>query len=205
MSCITQTEPVTSAPSFGSGDRRGIDQEALMKRLVAGDPQALAEIYDAYGGRCYALALRLIRDSTLAEDAVQEALLSLWRAPERFDAGRASLATYLLTLTHRRAVDCFGVRGCSVAVASPPMTRWSSWPRPTRARPSRLRLSSTAKYARPSRTARAPTRGAGSGVLPGLHAAGDFLDHRRSAGHGEDAHAGRNAHPSGALARTRPG
>ena len=36
---------------------------------------------------------------------MQEALLGLWRAPERFDPSRASLATFLLTLTHRRAVD----------------------------------------------------------------------------------------------------
>ena len=36
---------------------------------------------------------------------MQEALLGLWRAPERFDPSRGSLATFLLTLTHRRAVD----------------------------------------------------------------------------------------------------
>ncbi len=105
MSCVAQTVTVPSPPTLGSGDRRGVDQEALLRRLGAGDPQALAEIYDAYGGRCYALARRLLRDDNLAEDAVQEALLGLWRAPERFDASRASLATFLLTLTHRRAVD----------------------------------------------------------------------------------------------------
>jgi RNA polymerase sigma factor (sigma-70 family) len=76
-----------------------------MNRLVAGDQSALGEIYDDFGRRCYSLAFRLIGDSGLAEDAVQEALLALWKAPERFDAARGSLATYLLTLTHRRAVD----------------------------------------------------------------------------------------------------
>jgi RNA polymerase sigma factor (sigma-70 family) len=105
MSCVAQTDTVSSPSALGSGDRHGIDQDALLRRLVGGDPQALAEIYDAYGARCYALARRLLRDANLAEDAVQEALLGLWRAPERFDASRASLATFLLTLTHRRAVD----------------------------------------------------------------------------------------------------
>ena len=76
-----------------------------MSRLVGGDQTALGEIFDQFGARCYSLAKRLLLDQALAEDAVQEALLALWRAPERFDAGRGSLATFLLTLTHRRAVD----------------------------------------------------------------------------------------------------
>jgi RNA polymerase sigma-70 factor (ECF subfamily) len=76
-----------------------------MVRLVAGDTSALGEIYDLYGARCYSLARRLLGEQALAEDAVQEAMLALWRAPERFNAERGSLATFLLTLTHRRAID----------------------------------------------------------------------------------------------------
>jgi RNA polymerase sigma factor (sigma-70 family) len=92
---------ISSAPGGPSGPV----VDTLMQRLVDGDQSALGEIYDGYGRRCFALAYRLIGDTGLAEDAVQEALLALWRAPERFDAGRGSLATFLLTLTHRRAVD----------------------------------------------------------------------------------------------------
>jgi RNA polymerase sigma factor (sigma-70 family) len=76
-----------------------------MRRLRSGDQRALADVYDAYGPRCYALARRILREAPLAEDAVQEAFLALWRAPERFDAEQGSLKTFLLTLTHRRAVD----------------------------------------------------------------------------------------------------
>ncbi len=72
---------------------------------MAGDAEALGEVFDSYGARCFALAKRLLADTGLAEDAVQEAMLALWRAPDRFDASRGSLATFLLTLTHRRAVD----------------------------------------------------------------------------------------------------
>jgi RNA polymerase sigma-70 factor (ECF subfamily) len=105
VTLVAQTESVPSQPTLGSGDRRGAAQPELVRRLAAGDSRALAEIYDEYGSRCYALARRLLGDAALAEDAVQEAFLGLWRAPERFDATRASLATFLLTLTHRRAVD----------------------------------------------------------------------------------------------------
>ncbi len=105
MPCVAQTVIVPSPPTLGSGDRHGSVQEELLRKLTAGDPHALAEVYDAYGARCFALARRLLGDPNLAEDAVQEAFLGFWRAPERFDASRASLATFLLTLTHRRAVD----------------------------------------------------------------------------------------------------
>jgi RNA polymerase sigma factor (sigma-70 family) len=77
----------------------------LIARVVAGESSALGELYDRFGMRCYALARRLLGEQSLAEDAVQEAFLALWRAPERFDAQRGTLATFLLTLTHRRAVD----------------------------------------------------------------------------------------------------
>ncbi len=105
MTCVAQTVSVSFQPTLGSGDRRGATQPELLRRLIAGDQRALGDIYDEYGSRCYALARRLLGDAALAEDAVQEAFLGLWRAPERFDATRASLATFLLTLTHRRAVD----------------------------------------------------------------------------------------------------
>lgn len=96
-------------PAHSGGDPHAATERetsaALAERLQGGGSDALEEIYDSYGSRCYALAYRVLGDAPLAEDAVQEAFLALWRAPERFDAARGSLLTFLLTLTHRRAVD----------------------------------------------------------------------------------------------------
>jgi RNA polymerase sigma-70 factor (ECF subfamily) len=102
---IPQTVRVSSGSAPHQASPSAEDSRALIRRLIAGEPQALGEVVDQYGSRCYALARRLLGDESLAEDAVQEALLALWKAPERFDASRGSLATFLLTLTHRRAVD----------------------------------------------------------------------------------------------------
>jgi RNA polymerase sigma-70 factor (ECF subfamily) len=99
-----QTALVPAAPDE-EPQPAGADARELMRRLTAGDMEALGEIYDMYGVRCYSLARRLLGEQALAEDAVQEAMLALWRAPERFNAERGSLATFLLTLTHRRAID----------------------------------------------------------------------------------------------------
>jgi RNA polymerase sigma-70 factor (ECF subfamily) len=69
------------------------------------DETALAELYDRFGRVAYGLALRIVRDPALAEDAVQEAFLSVWRSAGRFVAERAKASTWIMTLVHRRAVD----------------------------------------------------------------------------------------------------
>ena len=77
----------------------------LVARYAKGDERALAELYDLFGRAAYALALRIVRDASQAEDVVQEAFLDLWRSAARFDPSRSRPASYLLTFVHRRAVD----------------------------------------------------------------------------------------------------
>ena len=79
--------------------------EALLSLVAGSDEQALAELYDRFGGVAYGLALRVLRDDSLAQDAVQEAFLAVWRTADRFLAERAKASTWILTLVHRRAVD----------------------------------------------------------------------------------------------------
>ena len=73
--------------------------------MARGDEQALAALYDRFGGVAYGVALRILRDASLAEDAVQDAFLAAWRTAASFDPARGSASTWLLTLVHRRAVD----------------------------------------------------------------------------------------------------
>jgi RNA polymerase sigma factor (sigma-70 family) len=69
------------------------------------DAGALEALYDRYGKPAYSLARWIVADETLAQDVVQEVFLSLWRDAHRFDAGRGTVAGYLLSMTHHRAVD----------------------------------------------------------------------------------------------------
>jgi RNA polymerase sigma factor (sigma-70 family) len=86
-------------------DLAHLSDEALVALVARADEGALAELYDRFGNVAYGLALRVVRDPTLAEDAVQEAFLAVWRSAARFVPGRAKASTWLLTLVHRRAVD----------------------------------------------------------------------------------------------------
>ncbi len=82
-----------------------LSDEALVALVARADEEALAELYDRFGRVAYGLALRIVRDPALAEDAVQEGFLAVWRSAARFVAERAKASTWILTLTHRRAVD----------------------------------------------------------------------------------------------------
>jgi RNA polymerase sigma-70 factor (ECF subfamily) len=82
-----------------------LSDEAVVAMLARSDETALAELYDRFGRVAYGLALRILRDDKLAEDAVQEGFLAAWRNADRFIPERGKASTWLLTLVHRRAVD----------------------------------------------------------------------------------------------------
>ncbi len=82
-----------------------LSDEALVALVARNDEDALAELYDRVGRIAYGLAFRVLRDDRLAEDAVQEAFLGVWRTAVTFRADRAKASTWIMTLVHRRAVD----------------------------------------------------------------------------------------------------
>ena len=86
-------------------DLAHLSDEALVALIVRSDHVALAELYDRYGRVSYNLAYRILRDQQLAEDAVQDGFLTVWRTAQRFLPERAKASTWILTLVHRRAVD----------------------------------------------------------------------------------------------------
>jgi RNA polymerase sigma factor (sigma-70 family) len=84
---------------------RGLGDSRLVELVARKDADALEVLYERYGRAAYSLARRILTEDTLAQDVVQEVFLSLWRNAGRFDAGRGTVATYLLSMTHHRAVD----------------------------------------------------------------------------------------------------
>jgi RNA polymerase sigma-70 factor (ECF subfamily) len=82
-----------------------LSDEAVVALVARSDDSALAELYDRFGRVAYGVALRILRDEKLAEDAVQEGFLAAWRSADRFMPERGKASTWILTLVHRRAVD----------------------------------------------------------------------------------------------------
>ena len=93
------------APVIGRRRLKQRSDEELLEAIASGDNDALGALYDRFGRIAYGLAFRILRDQALAEDAVQEAFLAVWRSAEGYRRERAKAATWVLTLVHRRAVD----------------------------------------------------------------------------------------------------
>ena len=81
------------------------DLADLLRRSSRGDQTAFAALYDAVSAKVYGLSVRIVRDPAQAEEVAQEALLEVWRTSSRFDPDRGSPLGWILTITHRRAVD----------------------------------------------------------------------------------------------------
>jgi len=82
-----------------------LDDAALAGRIRAGDQTAMADLYDMRGGQAFGLAYNILGDRVLAEDAVQEAFLSVWNHSARLDERRGRVSSLLMTVVHHRAVD----------------------------------------------------------------------------------------------------
>jgi RNA polymerase sigma-70 factor (ECF subfamily) len=77
----------------------------LIERLQRHDPQALAELYDRYGRLAYSLILRVVRDTGVAEDLVQETFMRVWNRAQGLDAEKGSVGPWLLAVARNRAID----------------------------------------------------------------------------------------------------
>jgi RNA polymerase sigma-70 factor (ECF subfamily) len=96
----------STAPPLGTGARHeGLADRALVARVTEGDGGALEALYARYGRACFGLARRILGDEQFAQDVVQEVFLTVWRDASRFDASRGGFSTWLLSMTHHKAVD----------------------------------------------------------------------------------------------------
>ncbi len=89
----------------GDADRRYGGDVGLAAGLQASEEDALREAMSRYGPSAFGIANRVCRDPRLAEEAAQDAFLTLWRRPEVFDGSRGSLKTLVVSIARNKAID----------------------------------------------------------------------------------------------------
>lgn len=77
----------------------------LLGLVSAGDQNAFAQLYDQLAPRVLGLVKRLLIDHAQSEEVTQEVFLEIWQTASRYDAQRGAATTWIMTMSHRRAVD----------------------------------------------------------------------------------------------------
>ena len=77
----------------------------LLMQVAAGDERAFEELYRRTGARLFGVCLRMLRDRTEAEDALQDAWILAWHRASSFDPLKANAMTWLMTLTRNKVID----------------------------------------------------------------------------------------------------
>lgn len=96
---LSRSEPMTNVDLSEARDRE------LVLRICGGDEEAFRGLFRRYAPAARALAQRVVRQSHLAEEIVQEAFLALWKNPKGYDQERGSVRSWLMGTVHHRAVD----------------------------------------------------------------------------------------------------
>lgn len=81
------------------------DEDELMKQVQSGDADAFEELYVRYAARAHRVAKSVCRDDGRAQDAVQEAFLSIWRSRATYRPQRGTVPIWLLSVVRYRAID----------------------------------------------------------------------------------------------------
>jgi RNA polymerase sigma-70 factor, ECF subfamily len=88
----------------------GEAERSIISGIRNGREDAMAQLYDRYSSMVYSVALRVMGDTSAAEDVMQEIFMQVWRNPSAFDANRGSLAAWLAVVARNRSIDALRKR-----------------------------------------------------------------------------------------------
>ena len=99
--------PCANSVDFGMDAARNSDERlvALLDAVGQRDAPALKALYDLTAPRLYGLALRLVRQRELAQDVLQEAFLTVWRAAGDYRDALSPPLAWLGLIVRSRALD----------------------------------------------------------------------------------------------------
>ena len=95
----------TATPPGGAAALGTPDDAQLLRRMAEGDEQALGAFYDRWQPLVHGVVLRILRQRDDVADVVEEAFWQAWRQAGRYETGRGSVQTWLLTIARSRALD----------------------------------------------------------------------------------------------------
>lgn len=80
-------------------------EEKIVQLLEAGDKKALDLLYEYYSDSLYGVILKVVSDEELAQDALQETFVKVWKNSKKYDSKKAKLFTWLYRIAKNTAID----------------------------------------------------------------------------------------------------
>lgn len=98
----TPVSPRAEGPSTGDRD------EAVLEALLAcrrRDPRGMERLYELLAPQLFGFLRRMLPRKDLAEEAMQDTFVNVWRRCEDYDTGRGQARTWIFAIAHHRAID----------------------------------------------------------------------------------------------------
>jgi RNA polymerase sigma-70 factor (ECF subfamily) len=92
-------------PAISPGVPPPNEDAELLAKIQRGDEPAMAVLFDRYSRIVYSVALRVLRETSAAEDVMQEIFMQVWRNPNSFVAAKGSLGGWLAVVARNRSID----------------------------------------------------------------------------------------------------
>jgi len=80
-------------------------EKEIVKFLQKGDKKAISLLYENYSDTLYGVILKVLSDEDLAQDALQETFIKVWKKAKSYNADKAKLFTWLYRIAYNTAID----------------------------------------------------------------------------------------------------
>ncbi len=94
-----------AASPTGAQSRDPHDWAAVVTQVAQGDEAALARFYDGTSRMVFGLVMRMVGESSVAEDITLEVYMQVWRTAQSYSPARGTVTAWLITLARTRAID----------------------------------------------------------------------------------------------------
>ena len=91
--------------SVSAHQETAIEEAFLLAQVGAGDNEAFRKLYDRYATPLYSLGMRMLKQPSEAEEALQDTFLKIWNNASKFDARKSRPFTWAVTIMRRTCID----------------------------------------------------------------------------------------------------
>ncbi len=100
-------------------DYQDLGDHQLINRIASSEKDALEALYSRYSASVYSLAMYMLRQHALAEEATQEIFLNIWLKAGSFKPERGEPRSWIMSVAHHKIVDLIRARRRTLTVTDP--------------------------------------------------------------------------------------